>query len=336
MRVEPAPAPFWRHDLTHCLHTTAGALLAARGLDPLETLGAGWGFRFVPGEVRREEYYFPGHDEDLFAGLAPYHPVSSRWHRPADADQGWQQVRDALANGVSVAVAADNFHLPFRPAYRDVHTNHLMAIEGFDDETGEVFVNDPVPPSFRGTIPLTALMAARDSGNPIAHDRDLFFTANPIGNRWLEVTIGADVPEVDEAFVARVVGSNAAGWLDGTTGPVLTGLAGLRHFLDAAVEGFAEHPESVDEVFVVGGPMLAVAGLHADFLDRAGVRFGDVRLRELGRAVDRVAHHWSALRIAAATAREDRVAAVPGLRQRTAALLGDQEAVLQRMSLVAA
>lgn len=336
MRVDPGAVPFWRHDLTHCLHTTAGALLAARGLDPLEVLGAGWGFRFEPGEVRREEYYFPGHAGDLFAGLAPHHTVSSRWHRPADAEQGWRDVRAALLRGASVAVAADNFHLPFRPAYRDVHTNHLMALEGFDDETGEVFVNDPVPPSFRGPIPLAALTAARDSGNPIAHDRDLFFTANPIGNRWLEVTIGADQPVCDEAFVARVMAANVAGWLEGSAGPVLTGLAGLRTFLTAAVDGFAADPGAVDEVFVVGGPLLAVAGLHADFLDREGVRFGDTRLRELGRAVDRVAHHWSALRIAAATARDDRVAAVPGLRRRTAALLADQERVLHEMSLVAA
>ncbi|MFI5496368.1 BtrH N-terminal domain-containing protein [Actinoplanes sp. NPDC051859] len=325
MRVEPRPSPYWRHDLTHCLHTAAGALLSAHGLDPLTVLGAGWGFRYVPGEVRREEYYFPGHEDDLFAGLAPYHPVSSRWHQPADAVEGWRQVRAALLRGSPVAVAADNFHLPFRPAYRDVHTNHLLVVDGFDDETGEVFVTDPVPPSFRGPIPLAALTAARDSGNPVAHDRDLFFTANPIGNRWLEATIGPGVPRFDPDFVHHVIAENTRRFTDPAPSGVHSGLAGLHRFLTDAVDRFADDPDAVDELFVVGGPMLAVTGLHAAFLTRAGREFDLPRLCERGREVDRVAHHWSALRIAAATARADRVAAVDGLRRRVSALLDDLE-----------
>lgn len=336
MRREPRPAPHWRHDLTHCLHTAAGALLAARGLDPLDVLGAGWAFRFVPGEVRREEYYFPGHEADLFAGLAPYHRVSSRWHRPVDAEQGWQQVRAALLADVPVAVAADNYYLPFRPAYRDVHTNHLLVVEGFDDETGEVFVTDPVPPSFRGAIPLAAFTAARDSGNPVAHDRDLFFTANPIGNRWLEVSIDDDQPDCGPDFVHRVVAANVDGFLAPGEPGVLTGLAGLETFLVAAADRFVDDEEAVDEVFVVGGPLLAVTGLHADFLIRAGRRADDDHLCELGRRVDRIAHHWSALRITAAAARADRRAALPALRSRTSALLADHERVLEAMRLVTA
>lgn len=333
MRVELRPVGYWRHELSHCLHTTAGVLLDFHGLDPVQVLGAGWGFDYPAGDVRREEYYFPGAAEDLFAGLAPHHAVRSRWHEPADAEEGWEQVRAALVAGSPVAVAADNFHLPFRPAYRDVHTNHLMVLYGFDDATGDVFVADPVPPAFQGTIPLAALHAARDSGNPVRHDRDMFFTANPIGNRWLEIEIGARQPAFDLPFVERVMASNLRGLREGSDAPsgALRGLAGLRAFLTGALDRLAGDPAVGDEVFVVIGPVLAVTGLHAEFLREAGRAFGDVRLVELAREVDRVAHHWSALRISVATAGPDREAAVPGLLRRTAALLDAYDRALESM-----
>ena len=328
MRVELAPVGYWRHELSHCLHTTAGVLLGFHGLDPVHVLGAGWGFDYRPGDVRSEEYYLPGAAEDLFGGLAPHHRIHSRWHTPTDAEEGRRQVREALMAGTPVAVAADNFHLPFRPAYRDVHTNHLMVLYGFDDTTGDVFVADPVPPAFQGTIPLAALTAARDSGNPVVHDRDMFFTANPIGNRWLEVDVDADQPVLDLPFVRGVVTSNLAGFRAPDAAGATGGLAGLRRFLTDAFDRLPADPAVGDEVFVVVGPVLAVTGLHAEFLRDAGRRFGDTRLLELAREVDRVAHHWSALRIAVATAGPERASSVPGLLRRTAALLDAYDHVL--------
>ncbi|MGW5876136.1 BtrH N-terminal domain-containing protein [Nocardiopsis terrae] len=301
MRVELNPVRYWRHDLSHCLHNTAGVLLDHHGLDPVEALGAAWGFHY-PGDVRREEYYLPGASEDLFAGLAPFHRVSSRWHHPADAEQGWSQVRERLIAGEVVAVAADNFHLPFRPAFQDVHTNHLLAVHGFDDEREEVLVADPTPPSFQGPIPLAGFRAARDSGNPVVHERDRFFTSNPIGNRWLEVTVGADQPEFTPGFVGHVIEANLRGLLEPST-PGTSGLSGLRAFLDRFRGGPRPATGSSDEAFVVIGPLLATTGLHAEFLARAGRVLGDRGLTELARTVDGVAHEWSALRIAVANAR---------------------------------
>ncbi|WP_157982522.1 BtrH N-terminal domain-containing protein [Nocardiopsis sp. FIRDI 009] len=300
MRVELSPVRYWRHDLSHCLHNTAGVLLDHHGLDPVQALGAAWGFHY-PGDMRREEYYLPGAADDLFAGLAPHHDISSRWHRPDDVEQGWRQVRERLAAGEIVGVAADNYHLPFRPAYRDVHTNHLLAVYGFDDARGEVLVADPTPPSYQGPIPLEEFNAARDSGNPVVHERDMFFTSNPIGNRWLEVTVGADQPEFTPDFVGRVVEANVRGLLAPDT-PSTSGLSGLRAFLNRVGGAPEASPVDADEAFVVIGPILAVTGLHAEFLSRAGHDSGDRRLAELSRAVDAVAHHWSALRIAVATA----------------------------------
>ncbi|MDI6102996.1 BtrH N-terminal domain-containing protein [Actinoplanes sp. NEAU-A12] len=330
MRVELAPITYWRHDLSHCLHTTAGVLLGFHGLDPVEVLGAAWGF-YYPGDVRREEYYFPGAAESLLGGLAPYHAIRSRWHTPADADEGWRQVRAMVAGGAPVAVAADNFHLPFRPAYRDVHTNHLLAVYGFDDRTGEVLVADPVPPAFQGPIPLAAFTAARDSQNPVRHSRDLFFTANPIGNRWLELDVGAEQPAFTADFVRYVLGEN----LRGFTAPsddTYRGRSGLSRFLDDVITRIADDPAAVDEAFVVLGPVLAVTGLHAEYLALAGRRFDDRRLYELGRLVDAVAHDWAALRIAVATCGTAGAAGRKSARHRAASLLAAHDRALSAMA----
>lgn len=334
MRVELAPVRYWRHDLGHCLHTTAGVLLDHHGLDPVEVLGAGWGFHY-PGDLRREEYYLPGAAESLFTGLAPHHRISSRWHSPADAEAGWLEVRAQLLAGRPVAVAADNFHLPFRPAYRDVHTNHLLTVYGFDDEAAEVLVADPVPPAFQGAIPLAEFTAARDSGNPVKHERDLFFTANPIGNRWLELTVEDGQPAFDQDFFRHVLTENQRGFTD-PADPATSGLSGLRTFLTGNIDALADDPGLVDEMFVVIGPVLAVAGLHAEYLALAGQRFDDHRLLECARLVDRIAHHWTALRIAVATCRADRAAAVPSLHRRARQLLAEHELVLDEIECVLA
>ena len=128
----------WRHDLAGCLHACAATLLDHEGMPALETLGARWGFYYPPGDFRQEEYYLPCRPgTTLLASLAPYHPVSSCWHVPVDAAQGWSEVRARVASGTPVAVSVDNYWLPFRPAYQDVHANHLVIVYGFDDEGAE-------------------------------------------------------------------------------------------------------------------------------------------------------------------------------------------------------
>jgi hypothetical protein len=188
VRVELDGVRPWRHDLAGCLHACVGTLVDHAGFAPLEVLGSSWGFYYRPGDIRSEEYYFPCPDgRSLVASLAPRHPVGSRWWWPEDAEQGWQQVREQVAAGVPVAVAVDNFELPFRPAYSDVHSNHLVVVRGFDDERRTVSVLDAIPPFFAGELPLAVLTAARNSANRSAHERDMFFADDPIGNRWLQL-----------------------------------------------------------------------------------------------------------------------------------------------------
>jgi hypothetical protein len=319
----------WRHDLAGCLHACAATLLDHQGMPVLETLGAHWGFYYPPGDFRQEEYYFPGRaGTSLLASLAPYHPVSSRWHTPQTADEGWSEVRERVAAGSPVAVAVDNYQLPFRPAYQDVHSNHLVIVYGFDDKSETARVLDAVPPRFDGDLPLAVLRAARGSGNQAQHDRDMFFAGSGIGNRWLEVTVERDrVRPCDRAAVAGYLRRNLAGFDTPDDEEDHVGLSGMRTFLRGMEKRLIRGDEVADELFVVAGSALAVTAVHADWLAEAGRANGLPALRELARSVERVAHHWTALRIAAALTRKGDVTA-GRLRRRHDELLADTERAL--------
>lgn len=337
MKVSLPGIAHWRHDLGHCLHATAGVLLGFHGADPLDLLGAAWGFDYPAGDMRREEYYFPCRRGSLFASLAPYHDVASTWHAPSSPEQGWDEVRARLLAGTPVAVAADNYFLPFRPAYQDVHTNHLLVVYGFDEARGTVSVCDPVPPRFRGEIPIEALTAARDSANPVRHSRDMFFTANPIGNRWLDVTVTGPTGPASRERLREIMAANLTGYEGAADGSSdYRGLPGLERFLREAAARLAGGDTSVvDEVFVVAGVALAVTGLHGDYLAAAARRLGEPPLLKLAREVDRIAHHWSAVRIIVATGRDDPATAGRALAGRTTELLLDQLGTVDRMAAVA-
>ncbi|GAB3887328.1 hypothetical protein GCM10029964_053130 [Kibdelosporangium lantanae] len=314
----------WRHDLAGCLHACAATLLAHHGVPPLDGLGAGWQFHYTAGDFRREEYYFPLRgDTSLLAGLAPYHRVASTWHLPGCADEGWEQVRAKVAGGTPVAVAVDNFHLPFRPAYQDVHANHLVIVYGFDDENATVRVLDAIPPLFDGDIPQDVLRAARGSANEGAHDRDMFFADQRIGHRWLEPRIDHRAVSDDRARIAAVLRRNHDAMItNGSAGPHYDGLAGLVAFFEDTELRLALGECVADELFIVAGAALSTTALHAEWLHANGRDQERPELVELGRDVERIAHHWTAVRIMAALTRTHEVSATR-LARRHQALVAD-------------
>ncbi|MQY12855.1 hypothetical protein SRB5_29940 [Streptomyces sp. RB5] len=321
----------WRHDLGGCLHGCLATLLESRGVTALPVLGAAWTFRHFPGGVRREEYYYPCRAGDsLLQALAPYHPVRSEWHEPADAAAGWREVREQLSAGHAVAVAVDNFELSFRPAYRDVHSNHLVVVHGYDEERGTVRVLDAVPPAFHGDIPLAELTAARNSGNDLVHERDMFFTGVHIGNRWLSVELGVpadEFPPLDRDEADRVLRLNQEHFAARPDGDGYRGLAGQEAFLTGMVKRLAAGEAIRDELFVAAGAALACTAVHADWLALAGRTLDHPGLLEQARAVDRVAHHWSAVRIFAALTSDGEVSPAR-LARRVDALMRDHESAL--------
>lgn len=326
----------WRHELAGCLHACMASLLDFHGRHPLEILGAAWGFHYRPGDVRHEEYYFPCKSGvSLLESMAPYHPVRSTWHRPDTAEQGWVQVRDTVAAGHPVAVAVDNYELPFRPAYQDVHANHMILVHGFDERRGVVRVMDTVPPRFDGEILLSQLSAARVSANEIEHDRDMFFTADPIANRWLDIEVDHDAfPAFDRSFVRQVLEANSESFDakqaladDGE----LTGLAGQRTFLDDVIKRYYAGEDICDELFVIAGVFLATTALHADWLGHVAGRFRVPELAEAARQVERTAHHWSAVRIQVVRTRTGGTTAGQ-IRQRFDNLMDDQRQALRKLA----
>jgi hypothetical protein len=335
MNVMLQPVLPWRHELAGPLYACAATLLLFHQIEPLEALGTGWVFYYRPGDVRREEYYFPCRPGvSLLGSLAPHHQVRSRWHRPARDSQAWPEVRAHVAAGRPVAVAVDNYYLPFRPAYQDVHTNHLILVYGFDDDEGTVRVLDAVPPRFDGVITTEQLAAARNSANPARHARDMFFTDNPIAGRWLEVEFtSGQRPAFELGTVRRLLAEYASGCRS-AAGPAAPpaagaycGLDGQSRFLFDITERLAAGGSIADELFVVAGVALASTALHADWMAAAGRAFSQPVLGELGRQAARIAHHWTAIRIMAALSRDGTVTA-ERLRRRGRALHADHEVLL--------
>ena len=361
MRVELDGIRPWRHDLAGCLHACAATLVEHAGFAPLEALGAGWQFYYQLGDIRSEEYYFPCPDgRSLLSSLAPWHPISSRWHWPPDAEQGWHQVREHLLAGSPAAVAVDNFELPFRPAYQDVHSNHLVVVYGFDDERRSALVLDAIPPFFQGELPLSVLAAARESGNRVTHERDMFFADNPIGNRWLQLlSPGSPGTAAGPPGTAAGPPGSAAGPPGSAAGPPGSAGGSPAGFLAGNLKGFqvAAEPGSyrgrdgiaeflaemsnrleggqliADELFVVAGAALASTAVHADWVADTGRRLGLAGWPELARQITRVAHHWTAIRILASLSRSGEVSA-QRLRSRRAALLADLDRALAEVETV--
>lgn len=325
MKVELDGVRPWRHDLAGCLHACVGTLVDYAGFAPLEVLGSNWGFYYRTADIRPEEYYLPCPDgRSLLASLAPRHRISSRWQRPADAEQGWRQVREQVASGVPVVVAVDNFELPFRPAYQDVHSNHLVVVRGFDDEQRTVSVLDAIPPFFAGELPLAVLTAARDSANRSAHDRDMFFADDPIGNRWLQLLIE---DEPGSTHPAGHLAANLEAWrVDSGTG-CYQGRDGVARFLADMCDRLAAGDSIADELFVVSGVALATTAVHADWVADTGRTQQLAGWPELARQISRTAYHWTAIRILAALSRGGDVTA-SRLRARRASLLAELDMTL--------
>ncbi|GII85570.1 hypothetical protein Ssi03_35600 [Sphaerisporangium siamense] len=301
----------WYRDLISCLQSTLATALLREGHEPLDVLGAHWEFLFKPGDVTSEEFYYPcRHPGDLGRSLAPHHGLTTRWHRPADPADPLEDLRRALADGRWPIIAVDNFHLPFRPAYRDVHAAHLITVYGLDEE--RAYVGDAMPPAHAGPIPVPALLDAWTSANP-KDVQDAFFSDSAIGGRYLTVSV-ADVPETDPAFVGRVLAANIAGFEAARDEAGWGGLAGVRAFVGGLVERAAGgDAHALEEAYPFGWGMQAQAALHAEFLRSCGTRWKEPVLREAGRLVEDVAHAWTGVRITAAHGRRAPVAAARDL-----------------------
>ncbi|MET9500030.1 BtrH N-terminal domain-containing protein [Streptomyces sp. NPDC006552] len=293
----------WYRDAVSCLQATFATALLRAGHDPLPVLGLHWEFRFQPEKVTSEEFSFPcAPGVELADALMPHHPVRSRWHRAGG--QGLEELVAELARDRTVVAAVDNFHLPFRPAYHDVHAAHLLVVTGIDLRAGTVSVADAMPPEFSGEIPLAAFLDAWTSGNP-SDEQDAFFSDTGIERRYLTVDVEEPFPVVDRELLRRALAHGSALFHaaspDGDGDHV--GLRGLRFFLDDVVErARSGRAGALQHVYPFGWGMQAQAALHGEFLRTWGRAEGLPALAEAGRRVEAVAHAWTGVRVTAAHA----------------------------------
>lgn len=302
MITGPEPE-WWYRDLVSCLQATFASVLTRAGADPLAVLGAGWQFLHLPGDVRSEEFYYPcqpdeAGDVDLGAALAPHHPLHARWWQPADEHDVWREVRETLAGDRLVVAAVDNYHLPFRPAYGDVHAAHLVVVYGLDETRGVVHVSDAMPPAFRGAVPIEQFLRSWGSANP-ADEQDAFFSDSRIGRRCLDIHLDTPPASLTPALLQGFLRANVDDFTTAT--PARTGLAGYDEFaaelLDRCRVGDVD---ALRELYPFGWAMQAQASLHGELLRRCGRDWEAPTLAGAGRAVESVAHAWTGLRFTGA------------------------------------
>lgn len=333
MRVVLSPIDFWFHDLASCLHDCLGTVLSYHGRDPILTLGASWEFYHCPEEVSREEFYHPLPRPSLAESMMPFHPVVSTWHRSDDAQAAYQDLKNVIAAGQPAIVAEDNFYIPFRPAFGDVHAAHLLVMYGFDEEKDEVYVLDSTPPTFSGPIRVQDFLTARSSSNPVSGERDFFFAGAAIDNRWLHLEVGRAFPELSRPWIAEVLAANLRRFHEPDGGKAFAGTAGLARYLRSICERAAgpEGGRALDEMYTVSWVAQAAAGLHADFLMEAGRRLGWYELAEAGRHVDHLANSWTGLRMLGSHGFSEQMDVIDRVAFRAEQLLLQQEQVLDRL-----
>ncbi len=293
------PIRTWYRDPVSCLQACLAMVIEHAGHDPLETLGLAWEFNHIPGDVKREEFYFPCRfPGDPAHSISPYHDITSKWCAPADED-GLRYLSSMIGENRPVIAAVDNYYLPFRPAYHDVHAAHLVVVTGVDIEKAEVSVADPTPPSFDGTIAARDFLNAWGSANH-ADDQDVFFSSSPIGRRCLMVTPPEVVTPLDQARLHAALRNNISGMLAESTGTAWTGLDGLDRYLTRLTAQAADKDtEALADVYPFGWAMQAQAFMHAELLRACAVRWRRPVLGEAARRVASVSHAWTGLRVSA-------------------------------------
>ncbi|WP_017603273.1 BtrH N-terminal domain-containing protein [Nocardiopsis alkaliphila] len=286
----------WYDDLASCLQIDIGHVLELQGWDPVQVLGAGWRFRTPQGPVEPVEYFHPA-GERLQEEFCLYHPVRLTWHEPRDPRTAHDDVIDALTRVRGVIVAVNNFHLPFRPAYHDVHAAHLIIVTGWDERRELYRVIDPMPPAYSGTLPRSVLEKARRDIS-VDHKSDPFFAGSRPAWRWLEVVATGPQPRADMAWVDKVMSTNIAALNRPDQGP--HALATYLFELPRRIERHGSR--ALREIYVLGWPAQAEAAFHSAFLYRMATRFERPDLADAASSVGRVAHAWTGFRIAAAHA----------------------------------
>jgi hypothetical protein len=319
----------WYRDTLSCLQSTTATLLIQRGEDPLTALGLNWDFLYIPGDYEPQEYYYPcRYPGDVIRSILPYHPATSGWRIAGDPDP-YAELEAVLAEGRLPVIAVDNFHLPFRPAYHDVHSKHLLVVHAIDRSAGTVRVSDAQPPAFDGSLDADVLLKAWRVGGA-TNERNVFFSGKLVETvtRWLDVRLDTPFPEFGPERLRTALQANLHRF--GPAAGEWSGLPGLRRYLSELVDGARSlDRQALVESYTFGWGVQAQASLHGELLRKYGFEWQMPALSEAGRRVEQVAHRWSAVRVQSAHGHSDPVGAAEPLARHGRRLLDTYDQALE-------
>ncbi|MEF2074667.1 BtrH N-terminal domain-containing protein [Consotaella aegiceratis] len=303
MTVELSGMKYWFHESVSCLHDCIAMVLLHCGQEPIAVLGARWCFFHDRQKVSSEEFYYPSRNtEQLGQALAPFHALRARWRLAASSDELLEGVCHSLDDGRPALVVEDNFFMPNRPAFRDVHAAHLVLVTGYDRDNNTFRIMEPTPPLYHGAISREQLRAAVGSDNEVRPGlRDFFFAGSRIEFRWIDVEKFRAVPAIDTERLISILQRNLADLSTVSTTGQLIGISGLEAYLRDLVSNPGESDESAKlslaEIYTVGWAHQAQTALHAEFLKQSGMVLRSPFLLEAARRVDSIAAQWTAFRL---------------------------------------
>lgn len=302
MVVELPNMSYWFHESVSCLHDCMAMVLMYYGQDPIEVLGAHWCFFHDQTQVSSEEFYYPSRWNDLGRDLAPYHNIGARWRQAPNSDELLEGICASLDEGRPALVVEDNFFMPNRPAFHDVHAAHLVVVTGYDRNRAIFRIMESTPPLYHGQISRNQLVMAAGSNNDSRlGSRDFFFAGATIDFRWIDVDKFTTVPAMDVDRMRSVLEQNLSDLTSIGKGDHLLGITGLETYLRDLVSNARSSEQRarqlLAEIYTVGWAHLAQTALHAEFLKQSGIAFRSPPLLEAARRVDSLAAQWTAFRL---------------------------------------
>ncbi len=158
-------------------------------------LGARWGFGYPAEDARSalSEYSFPLSPRPYVAMLKARTGLHVTPHATPEADA----LHAHLASGRPAVVAVDSYFLPYRPAFRRVHS-HRTIIAKRGRRADEVWVVDSWMPVYEGPLPLADLERSRHSDVPLDAASEPVYAGVPVQGEWFSVTVPARATETDD------------------------------------------------------------------------------------------------------------------------------------------
>lgn len=171
-------------------------------------------------------------------------------------------------------VAVDSFHLPYRPAFRRVHSGRTLIVRPLP-AADVVSIEDWWPPVWKGVLPFAALEPARASLVKMDARREPVFAGSPSAFRWWSLEAPAAPP------------SDPCGWLAARLADVAaddesheTGGSASAEFLRALARCPAETPDDTRRSSLILRAELSAKIYNLCLIEAAASLLGDALLAQ--------------------------------------------------------